>query len=129
MVSGGSFFGEVDPIHRHVGRRLREVRMDRGLTQAELGLAVGVATPQIQKYEARKDRISATMPHGLPRHFRAPIAAFFGGLPDPAAGASRATSHTGAASDLSREATAVRRHTARDKFARPPGRRPKFPLV
>ena len=89
-MSGGSFFGELDPIHLHVGRRLRELRTGAGLTQGALGRAVGITAQQIQKYEMGKNRISATMIYGLARHFGVPIAAFFEGLPDPALGAPQA---------------------------------------
>ncbi len=41
-----------------VGRRIREIRMAQGMSQAELGEAVGLNADRIQKYEngARKPR-------------------------------------------------------------------------
>ena len=39
------------PIDRHVGARIRTQRMMRGVSQTELGTAVGVSFQQVQKYE------------------------------------------------------------------------------
>jgi transcriptional regulator with XRE-family HTH domain len=50
----------ANPIDRHVGTRLRMQRMVRGLSQTELGEAVGVTFQQIQKYESGKNRVSAS---------------------------------------------------------------------
>jgi transcriptional regulator with XRE-family HTH domain len=44
----------------HVGRRLREGRRLRGLTQAALAEAVDVSFQQVQKYENGRNRISAS---------------------------------------------------------------------
>ena len=82
--AGRAFVGAADPIHVHVGQRLRTLRKASGLTQAELGAAVGVTLQQIQKYEAGKNRISATMLYGVARRLATPVGAFFEGLPDPA---------------------------------------------
>jgi transcriptional regulator with XRE-family HTH domain len=51
---------DANPIDRHVGMRLRVQRMVRGLSQTELGEAVGVTFQQIQKYERGKNRVSAS---------------------------------------------------------------------
>ena len=85
-MRGKSAFPGPDPIHVHVGLRLREMRIARGLTQAQLGMAVGVTMQQIQKYEKGRNRVSATMIYGLARRLAVPISAFFEGLPDPALG-------------------------------------------
>ena len=50
----------ANPIDRYVGTRLRMQRMVRGLSQTELGEAVGVTFQQIQKYESGKNRVSAS---------------------------------------------------------------------
>ncbi len=52
--------GEPNPIDTHVGRRLRERRLLLGLSQEELGKAVGVSFQQIQKYEGGSNRLSAS---------------------------------------------------------------------
>ena len=49
---------------RHVGRRLRERRVQRGLSLAELAEALGVSTQQARKYEAGLNGIPAVrLPH------------------------------------------------------------------
>jgi len=43
-----------------LGERLRDFRQKNGLTQADLGSAIGVSFQQIQKYEAGKNRIAVS---------------------------------------------------------------------
>jgi len=51
----------IDPVDRHVGARIRAERAQAGLTQSQLGAAVGVTFQQIQKYERGTNRVSASM--------------------------------------------------------------------
>ena len=70
---GGSGFGmrhSANETDHTVGRRLRTLRLARGLSQSEFGTHLGVTYQQIQKYEAGTNRIAAS------RLFRA--AALFG---------------------------------------------------
>ena len=48
------------PVDIYVGKKLRETRILRGLSQEELGRACGVTFQQIQKYERAQNRISAS---------------------------------------------------------------------
>ncbi|TVQ32130.1 MAG: XRE family transcriptional regulator [Geminicoccaceae bacterium] len=50
---GGAEIGEFDAraIDRSIGERLRQRRAELGLTQEQLGAAVGLSYQQIQKYE------------------------------------------------------------------------------
>jgi transcriptional regulator with XRE-family HTH domain len=50
-----------DPADIALGERIRGLRRRRGLTQADLALAVGVTFQQIQKYERGANRVSASM--------------------------------------------------------------------
>ena len=50
----------ANSMDRHVGARIRMQRMVRGLSQTELGKAVGVAFQQVQKYENGANRVSAS---------------------------------------------------------------------
>jgi transcriptional regulator with XRE-family HTH domain len=50
----------ANPIDRHVGARIRMQRMVRGLSQTELGKAVGVTFQQVQKYEKGVNRVGAS---------------------------------------------------------------------
>lgn len=47
------------PVDEEIGRRLRLLRVDRGLSQTELGAVLEVSFQQIQKYEKGKNRVSA----------------------------------------------------------------------
>lgn len=46
-------------VNAHVGRRLRELRVAKGLTQAELGERLGVTQQAVANYEAGNDRLTA----------------------------------------------------------------------
>ena len=50
-----------DPIDVHVGARIRLRRKQIGISQAQLGEALGLTFQQIQKYEKGQNRISASM--------------------------------------------------------------------
>ena len=50
-----------DPIDVAVGLRLRTLRKAKGMSQQELGRALGITFQQIQKYERGTNRISASM--------------------------------------------------------------------
>ena len=49
-----------DPIDVHVGRRVRMRRTLLGMSQTQLGEALGLTFPQVQKYERGADRINAS---------------------------------------------------------------------
>ncbi len=70
----------VHPVDKHVGNRLRQLRVLRGITQTALAERIGVAFQQIQKYEKGADRISAGRLWGISRVLDVPIASFFEGL-------------------------------------------------
>ena len=50
-----------DPIDVAVGLRLRTLRKSRGMSQEQLGRALGITFQQIQKYERGTNRVSASM--------------------------------------------------------------------
>jgi transcriptional regulator with XRE-family HTH domain len=50
-----------DPIDVAVGFRLRTLRKSKGMSQDQLGKALGITFQQIQKYERGTNRISASM--------------------------------------------------------------------
>jgi transcriptional regulator with XRE-family HTH domain len=49
--------GEADQI---IGQRIRQLRVQLGLSQADLGVALGVSFQQIQKYERGVNRVGAS---------------------------------------------------------------------
>lgn len=49
-----------DPIDAFVGKRMRERRLQMGLSQLALAEELGIGFQQVQKYETARDRISAS---------------------------------------------------------------------
>ena len=49
-----------DPIDKYVGKRVRERRLQAGLSQLALADRLGVAFQQVQKYETAANRVSAS---------------------------------------------------------------------
>lgn len=49
---------EDHEINRRLGARIRTLRTMRGMSQSELGDAIGVTFQQVQKYENGKNKIS-----------------------------------------------------------------------
>jgi transcriptional regulator with XRE-family HTH domain len=73
---------EPDVVDRHVGSRLRLLRMREGLSQEALGSRLGLTFQQVQKYEKGQNRIGASRLYQLSRILRAPVGFFFEGLPE-----------------------------------------------
>jgi PAS domain S-box-containing protein len=63
------------------GHRMRERRMTLGMSQTELGAAIGVTFQQIQKYERGVNRVSAGALQKLAATLRVPITYFFDAPP------------------------------------------------
>ena len=66
-----------DPVDVHVGSRMREMRLLRGLSQTALGRELGVTFQQIQKYERGANRLSASMLWHAADALNVPISYFF----------------------------------------------------
>jgi len=64
----------------HVGNRLRRRRRMLGLTQRELGAAVGVRLQQVQRYECGQNSLSAPRLWAVANVLGVPIEYFFEGL-------------------------------------------------
>jgi len=71
---------ESKVIDRHVGMRLRLLRLNHKMSQTELGDKVGVTFQQIQKYERGANRIGASRLWSLCEIFEAEPNFFFDGL-------------------------------------------------
>jgi transcriptional regulator with XRE-family HTH domain len=69
---------------RHVGRRVRERRLQRGLSLAEMARALGVSAQQVRKYEAGVNGIPAARLPALATLLGVPTAWFFEELEDTA---------------------------------------------
>ena len=53
------------PIDVATGLRIREVRKQRGISQTELGAAIGISFQQVQKYERGTNRVSISALYGM----------------------------------------------------------------
>ncbi len=78
-----------NPIDIHVGARVRLRRNLLGISQTDLGKALGVAFQQIQKYERGTNRIVGSRLFNLSRALDVPVSFFFENLPSAAAGGGR----------------------------------------
>ncbi|MHA3977611.1 helix-turn-helix domain-containing protein [Halovulum sp. GXIMD14794] len=68
------------PVDAHVGQRIRHRRWMLGITQQQLGDAVGIKFQQIQKYETGMNRVSASRLWDIARALDVSISFFFEGL-------------------------------------------------
>jgi len=64
----------------HVGRRLREARLAKGMTQTDLGNALGVSFQQVQKYEKGTNRIGSSRLWDICTVLEVTVTYFFDGL-------------------------------------------------
>ena len=72
--------GKAKSLDRHLGQRIRELRLQRGLSQTELAEPLEVTHQQIQKYESGKNRLSVSQLWLLCEFFEVPIASMFDGV-------------------------------------------------
>ena len=62
------------------GQRVRVRRMMLGMSQTELGAALGVTFQQVQKYEKGVNRIAASRLYDIASALQQPVSRFFEGL-------------------------------------------------
>ncbi|WP_112324244.1 helix-turn-helix domain-containing protein [Oceanibium sediminis] len=68
------------PVDAYVGQRIRHRRWMLGMTQQQLGDAVGIKFQQIQKYETGMNRVSASRLWDIASVLDVPVSFFFDGL-------------------------------------------------
>jgi len=66
-----------DPVDIHVGYRMRVRRNLLGLSQEQLGKALGLTFQQIQKYERGVNRMGASRLHQIAHILSVPVGYFF----------------------------------------------------
>ena len=71
-----------DPRDPRIGLRIRTLRLERGLSQAELGELLGVSFQQVQKYEKGVNRVSAGRLHRVAEALQVPVTFFYAGFAD-----------------------------------------------
>jgi transcriptional regulator with XRE-family HTH domain len=72
------------PVDVVVGQNVRICRLQKGLSQTELGQQIGVTFQQIQKYENGKNRVGASRLDQISAALGVPIPALFDGAPTAA---------------------------------------------
>lgn len=68
------------PVDAHVGRKLKQIRTMRRLSQTDVARELNLSFQQIQKYEIGSNRIAASRLYELSRIFDVPTSYFFEGL-------------------------------------------------
>src|SRR5690349_21738324 len=69
----------ADLTDRHVGARVRMRHIMLGMSQGQLGAALGLTFQQVQKYEKGENRIGASRLHRLSDVLMVPMSFFFDG--------------------------------------------------
>ncbi len=82
--------GGPNPVDVHVGSRVRLRRTLLGMSQENLGNAIGLTFQQVQKYERGANRIGSSRLFDLTRVLDVPLAYFFEDMPDHVAAGSPA---------------------------------------
>jgi transcriptional regulator with XRE-family HTH domain len=74
----------IDVIDTHIGKKMYELRIARGLSRQELGDKIGVTHQQCQKYEKGSNRISAGRLVLIAKVLGKPVDFFYSDLTDEA---------------------------------------------
>lgn len=69
--------------NKKIGENMRKMRKERGMTQSQVGKVLDISFQQIQKYEDRKNKISAEALFELAHGFSVDINEFNGERPEP----------------------------------------------
>jgi transcriptional regulator with XRE-family HTH domain len=72
------------PVDVHVGARMRQRRSLLGMSQTNLGTAVGLTFQQIQKYERGSNRIGSSRLFEFAKVLDVPVSYFFDEMPSNA---------------------------------------------
>ncbi len=67
----------VEQVDRLVGQNIRIFRTAKGISQTELGNAIGVTFQQVQKYENGVNRVGSSRLAKIANALDAPISSFF----------------------------------------------------
>ncbi|RED52194.1 helix-turn-helix domain-containing protein [Aestuariispira insulae] len=68
------------PTDVHVGQKIREVRIERGLSQDQLAGMLGISFQQIQKYEKGTNRIGSSRLYAICQALEIPVNYLFDDL-------------------------------------------------
>lgn len=100
MKPGNPLPKRLTPTDRWVGTKIRIRRNTLGMSQGELGEAIGVSFQQVQKYEKGVNRVGAGRLQRIAQILQMPVEWFFQGM--PSAGRRGALPETEEMGDLDR---------------------------
>ncbi len=69
-----------DPLDMTIGKRVRALRLQRGMSQTELANALDLTFQQVQKYEKGANRIAAGRLQRIAEILEVPVTFFFSGF-------------------------------------------------
>jgi transcriptional regulator with XRE-family HTH domain len=69
-----------DPRDMEIAKRVRALRLQRGISQTELGSVLDVTFQQVQKYETGTNRISAGRLQQIAEVLDVPVTYFYAGI-------------------------------------------------
>ncbi|SDI31858.1 helix-turn-helix domain-containing protein [Lutimaribacter saemankumensis] len=72
------------PVDIHVGKKLKQLRVLRGMTQTEVAQGLNISFQQVQKYELGRNRISASKLFEISQILGVAPSYFFEGLDETA---------------------------------------------
>ena len=72
----------LNPIDKHVGRRVRMRRKMVAMSQEKLGVALGLTFQQVRKYENGTNRMGASRLQQMSDILQVPVEFFFEGAPN-----------------------------------------------
>lgn len=68
------------PVDVHVGQKLKQLRILRGMTQTDVAEGLKISFQQVQKYELGRNRVSASKLYEMSHILNVPPSYFFDGL-------------------------------------------------
>jgi transcriptional regulator with XRE-family HTH domain len=68
------------PEDIEIGRKIRALRLQRGLSQSGLAEGIGLTFQQVQKYEKGTNRVSAGRLQRIAQLLNVPVTFFYGGM-------------------------------------------------
>lgn len=68
------------PVDIHVGQKLKQLRILRGMTQTDVAEGLKISFQQVQKYELGRNRVSASKLYEMSHILKVPPSYFFDGL-------------------------------------------------
>ena len=72
----------IHPVDLHVGRKLKQKRLELGISQDDLAGSVNLTFQQVQKYEKGINRVSSSKLYDFAKFLNIDISYFFDGLDD-----------------------------------------------